>query len=388
MHIGVNTLSIIPGRTGGGETYLLGLLGAMSRLSPEHRLTLFASARNRPLFAERLPACEIVTTTRRRSRLGRVFHEHLRLPKEIKRRDIDLLFSPGNAAIPVNGCAQVVAIQSMLYHLAPQETGWARRRYFQSVVPWSVQQADMTVAVSQDTKRLIHEVVNVPDDRVRVVYEGVDPIFAPPDADTGRAVLDRYNLEPGYVLFVSTLKPYKNADKLIRACGLLKQRSGLSPTVVIVGRDPLGLTPSLRERARSTDIVDRIQFIGPVEHTTLPVLYANASVFVFPSVIETFGLPVLEAMACGTPVIGSNRSAVREIVADAGLTVDPERVEALADALEKVLTDDAFHDTLREASLAHARQFTWERAATETLAVFDEAHDRWRSGHGAADAKS
>ena len=383
MHIGVNTLSVIPGRTGGGETYLLGLLGAMSRLESGHRLTLFASARNHTLFREQLPTCEIVTTTRRRSRLGRVFHEHLRLPKEIKQRDIDLLFSPGNAAIPVNGCAQVVAIQSMLYHLAPQETGWARRRYFKSVVPWSVQQSDLAVAVSQDTKRLIHEVVSVPDDRVRVVYEGVDPIFAPPNADSGQAVLDRFNLKPGYILFVSTLKPYKNADKLIRACGLLQKRKELKPTVAIVGRDPLGLTPSLKDLARSAGIADTVQFIGPVEHTTLPALYANACVFVFPSVIETFGLPVLEAMACGTPVIGSDRSAVKEIVAAAGVTVDPDRVEALADAIEKVLTDRAFHDTLRDASLAHARQFTWERAARETLSVFEEARARWQAHHAA-----
>ena len=275
MHIGVNTLSIIPGRTGGGETYLLGLLGGLAKVDGVNRYTVFTTPRNNDLFALALPKFECVPApVPGRLRAARVLYEHWRLPALVRRCGIDVLFSPGNAAVPVQGCAQVVAIQSILYHLAPRETGKLRRQYFKRIVPWSVRRADMTIAVSHDAKRVLHSLVDVSDERVRVVHEAAAPLFAPPSEEAIDAMLRRHDLARGYLLFVSTLKPYKNADKFIRACGRLKDRHGIEPAGVIVGYDPLGMTSELRALAESAGVGDNIRFLGGIAHGDLPCLYA------------------------------------------------------------------------------------------------------------------
>jgi glycosyltransferase involved in cell wall biosynthesis len=377
MHIGINALSIVPGATGGGETYLTGLARALAERAGGWRYTLFVSPRNREALSAIHPDIRCVVCRVSGPRVTRVAFERLRLPGLVAEAGVDVLFSPGNVAAPVRGCAQTVCIQSLLYRLAPKEVGAARRAYFEWALPRSVRRADMVIAVSEEARRQVLALGDVPEDKVRVVHEGVDPAFRPLTADEVERGIGTWGLAPGYVLFVSGLKRYKNADKLIRACALLKER-GFARLVVIAGPDRAGLLPGLSALAVEVGLGEQVRFLGAVEHDKLPALYAGASVFVFPSAIETFGLPVLEAMACGTPVVGSNRSAVPEIVGDAGLIADPEDVAALADAIRRASEDEALRKTLREKGLERAGRFTWARAAEETVKVFEEAHRRWK----------
>jgi glycosyltransferase involved in cell wall biosynthesis len=186
------------------------------------------------------------------------------------------------------------------------------------------------------------------------------------------------DLRPGFVLFVSTLKPYKNADKLLRAMAQLRERLGDRKPIVIVGHDPMNLRGHLQSMAKELGIGPQVRFFGRVKHDRLPFFYAGADLFVFPSSIETFGLPVLEAMACGAPVVGSDRTAVPEVVGDAGLCVNPDDIPALADAIYKILSNNALRDALRRKGYERVKQFTWERAARATLEVFEEAHAIWQ----------
>jgi len=319
-----------------------------------------------------------------RRRIRRVLYEHWSLPRLAAARSVDVLYCPGNAASNGARCAVVLGVQSMHYRFVPAEVGRLRTLYFSRLVPRSARRADLVIAVSEDIKRTFLQAVDIPASKVRVVYEGAEDSFRrPPDQEIERE-LAREGLAPGYMLFVSTLKPYKNADKLIRATAWLKDKRGVAPQAVIVGRDPLGLQTELTSLARSLGVEDQVRFLGGVPHNLLPSLYAGATVFVYPSSIETFGLPILEAMACGTPVVGSDRTSVPEVVGDAGLCVNPDDVPALAGAIYKVLSDNALRDARRLKGYERVKQFTWERAARATLEVFEEAHAIWRgtsAGH-------
>jgi len=380
MRIGVNTLSIVPGITGGAETYLVGLLRGLAAVDSRNSYTLFVSAENRALFENLGSGFEIVTLpVRQRPSWRRVLYEQVRFSRAISRQGMDVLFCPGNAAIRTRSCAQVLCMQSMLYSLAPREVSLARRLYFSRMAPWSVRRASKVIAVSEDVRRRVLALGNAPPDKVRVVCEGVDGAFKRPSEEEMLRRLRAVGLQPGFVLFVSTLKPYKNADKLLRAMALLRERLTDRKQIVIVGHDPLNLRGQLQSLANESGIGPQVRFFGRVAHDQLPYFYAGADLFVFPSSIETFGLPVLEAMSCGAPVIGSDRTAVPEVVGDAGLCVNPDDIPALADAIYKVLSDNALRDALRQKGYERVKQFTWERAARATLEVFEEAHAIWQS---------
>jgi glycosyltransferase involved in cell wall biosynthesis len=385
VKVGVNTLSILPGVTGGAETYLVGLLRGIAAVDSRNSYMLFVSPENKALFEKLGSRFDLITLpVRQRPSWRRVLYERVRFARAIFPLGVDVLFCPGNAAVPTNCCAQVLCVQSMLHSLAPQEVSLIRRLYFGRIVPWSVRRATKVIAVSEDVRRRVLALGNVPPDKVRVVYEGVDCSFRRPSEDEVLCQLRAVDLRLGFVLFVSTLKPYKNADKFLRAMALLRERLRDPKPIVIVGHDPLNLRRQLQSMAKESGIGPQVRFFGRVEHARLPYFYAGADLFVFPSSIETFGLPVLEAMACGAPVVGSDRMAVPEVVGDAGLCVNPDDIPALADAIYKVLSDDVLRDALRRKGYERVQQFTWGRAARATLEVFEEAHAIWQgtsAGH-------
>ena len=378
MHIGINTLSVIPGKTAGGETYLAGLVRGLAAVDGENRYSLFVGGKNRERFEMQKANFKCVPVpVSQRWRVGRVLYEHFGLPRLTARMGVDVLYCPGNAASNGAQCAVVLGAQSMHYCFVPEEVGRLRTSYFKRMVPRSAKRADMVIAVSEDIKRTLLSVVRIPESKVRVVYEGVEMGFRRPPGEAVERELARAGLRPGFVLFVSTLKPYKNADKLIRAMAHLKRAYGVEKEVVIAGRDPVALTGQLRALAKELGIGDTVRFLGGVEHERLPFFYGGADVFVYPSSIETFGLPILEAMACGTPVVGSNCTSVPEIMGDAGMAVDPEDIAGMAEVIHGVLTDDHLREDLRKRGLARVAEFTWERAARETLEVFAAAYRKW-----------
>jgi glycosyltransferase involved in cell wall biosynthesis len=238
--------------------------------------------------------------------------------------------------------------------------------------------ADRIFAVSGATRDDLTRVLRVPDEKVVVIHEAVGAEFAVrADELAVDGVIRRYGLRRPYCLFVGNLEPRKNLSRLIEAFGLLRARAGWGaagappPQLVLAGtRGWLynGIFADVATRGGVADIV----FTGYVPAADLPALYAGAACFVFPSLYEGFGLPVLEAMASGAPVVASRVGAIPEVAGDAALLVDARRPQELAEAIATVLTDRTLRDRLVIRGRARARQFTWETVARQTLAVYED----------------
>jgi glycosyltransferase involved in cell wall biosynthesis len=304
----------------------------------------------------------------------RLAAEHLVLSGRAAAWGADVLFAPGNSTPFLTAGPTVLAIQSMHYSIVPEQMSRLRVAYFSRVVPVAGRRAARVVAVSADIARRLARVANLGRGRIRVVYEGFDPSFARiEDESTIATALENQGLARPFLLFVSSLNVFKNPDKAIRAFARL-DRPDLS--LAIVGRDNTGTLDRWTDLARTLGVLDRTHFLGFVPNHELPAIYSAAECLLYPSAVETFGLPPLEAMGCDLPVIASNRTSVPEIVGDAALCVDPDDIDALAAAIGRVLDEPELRRTLVARGRRRLERFSWPRAARETLAVLREAAGR------------
>jgi glycosyltransferase involved in cell wall biosynthesis len=209
------------------------------------------------------------------------------------------------------------------------------------------------------------------------VTEAFYDVFAPVPSDLASKVTTRYGLRRPYLLFVSTLYPYKNVETLIRSLAHLVTEKGVDWELVIVGRDYDSQQPRLQSLARDLGVSERTRFLGFVPTDDLPALYSAAQAFVFPSLVETFGKPLVEAMRCGVPVIASNTSCIPEVLGGAGILVDPLDVEQMASAIHEAAVNQILRTNLIEHGLKRALFFSWEAGAKETLSTIERAFHEW-----------
>lgn len=236
----------------------------------------------------------------------------------------------------------------------------------------AIERADVVVAVSRFTQADLADRLHCASQRVRVIYPGIGDEFHPDqDAEQIRGVVRRYGLIQPYVLFVGFHEEKKNLVRLVEAFALARARMAEPHRLVLAG--PFGpVTPQLRRRIAELGLEEVVSLPGIVAAEDLPALYAGARVFVFPSLHEGFGIPPLEAMASGVPVIASDAAALPEIVGPAALLVDPRRTDAITEAMVTVVTDEARRRVMTEAGLAHAKRFSWKKMAQETVALYRE----------------
>jgi glycosyltransferase involved in cell wall biosynthesis len=251
----------------------------------------------------------------------------------------------------------------------PETYATADLRMQQRAVPRAVLHAARVIAVSASTARDLVAMLGVPEGKVTVIHLGVSPRFSPngpllpKDAFPGA---DR--LRNGYLLYAGGLQPRKNLTRLLEAYSTVRRRIPVPPLVLAGGRSPHA--EELAERARQMEIAGAVMFPGHVREDLLPALYRSAALFVYPSLYEGFGLPVLEAMASRTPVVTSDRSGMAEVGGDAALLVDPESVEQLTSALQRLLAEPDLRRALAERGLARSRRFSWHNAAQQTAALY------------------
>ncbi len=298
-----------------------------------------------------------------------------RVPGTIRRlgRRPALYHSPYYLMAYRPGLPAVVTMHDLIPLLYPGYFSLRERLLFRLTTWMALRCVGQVIAVSSQTKNDLQRYFHLPDERIAVIPEAPGPLFRPSKAPALAATRRRYNLPARYVLYFGSNKPHKNLVRLVDAWATV---AGRDPDVS-AGRCPLVIGghwdaryPEARDRAEALELGQRVRFIGPVAEEVLPALYGGATLFVFPSLYEGFGLPLLEAMACGTPVVCSNRSSLPEVVGDAALLVDPVDVAALADALLRLLEDTALREHLTERAIARAATFSWERAARETLEVY------------------
>lgn len=301
----------------------------------------------------------------------RIAWEQTVLPVELLREGADLLHALGFVSPVAWRGRTVVTVYDLSFLRFPEVYNRANRLYLGTFTPPSLRRADRVITISEDARRDVIELCGVVPERVAPILLAADERFRPaPPADV-EAFRVRKGLPERFVLYQGTLQPRKNVDTLVRAYAMLRGQGNDDHHLVLAGPRGWQYEP-IFELIRQLGMEGSVRFPGFVPDDELPLWYSSATVFAFPSRYEGFGLPLLEAMACGTPVVSSNASSLPEVVGDAGLLVDPTDVEGLCSALRRLLEDDALRRSLSAAGQARARAFSWHRMASETVQVYRE----------------
>ena len=299
--------------------------------------------------------------------------EQLRIPLDLRRARADLFHAPHYVLPPLTPCRSVVTIHDCIHLRFPQylpnRIGYA---YARGSLWAATHQADRVLTVSEASKSDILRYFRIPEQKIDVIYNAIDERFnEPPAAEAIERVKERYQLNDPFVLYAGNIKPHKNLERLIEAFHLFR-RPGFEQVKLLIIGDEISKYATLRRAVHRLKLHKHVRFFGFVPDQTLAALYRLAAVFVFPSLYEGFGLPPLEAMASGAPVITSNVSSLPEVVGDAALLIDPYDLEALADAMRRVLSDEKLRNGLRERGFVRARYFSWERSIGRVRDIYQE----------------
>lgn len=366
MRIGFNCRFMHAARVTGVERYAHNLLASLTSMGGDVEFVLFGCGDWQAPGA--LPAeVRKVGTCAWRSPVARQVWEQIRLPSLARKARVDVLINPINTA-PLAFPRNILVIHDLSFLEHPEWFGWGFLRFYRTIVPRAARRALAVVTVSEYSKGRIVDLLGVPPERVHVIYQGVDPKFCPVGQDEVEEVRRKFGLARPYVLFVGSIAPRKNLTAAIAAFDLVRKKLSAVYELVVVGTKSFQFSSvELPEAAQS------VRAIGYMTDENLPALYAGAELLLYPSLYEGFGLPPLEAMACGTPVVTSNCTSLPEVVGDAALVVDPSNVDQLADAICRVLTDRHLAQELRRRGPERARRFSWNEAAQRMLAVCREA---------------
>lgn len=382
MRIGISTSVIQRGKSGVGQ-YVLALVRALIAHGSTHEFTLFVLEQDLPLFEFAREAMRIVPVPEAyRPAAKDILWHQTQLPGLARRLGLDVLHVPSyRRMLGRRPCALVATIHDLAPFRLPKKYDMVRMLYGRLVARQLAHRQDHIVAVSRDTANDISRFFRVPSSRVTVVHNGLDHARFTPDgrAEASAIIARRHGVQQPYFLYVARLEhPAKNHARLIAAFNRFKTASPSPWQLVLCGSDWHG-AEVIHDLARRSPFAQDIRLLGFVADADLATWYRAATVFVYPSLFEGFGLPPLEAMACGCPVLASSIGAVGEVCADAAATANPVDVDDLTRQLVRLAGDAPLREQLRTAGLERARQFDWRRTATATLEVYARAAGRVRS---------
>ncbi len=352
MRIALDSQATLGQRTGIGQ-YTARLLAALQRVAPQHEYLALDWGR------------DLVMRTDRRLRW-----QQWELPRRARAAGAQVLHVTGFDAPRWRPCPVVLTVHDLIGMLFPRNLPPVSRLYWGRWLPCSIRWADRIIADSEQTRQDLVRLLGMAAERVAVIPLGVDEAFRPlADPAALAAVRAKYALPPAYILYLGTLEPRKGIDTLIAAYAALA--ADIPQHLVLAGKRGWH-TRALFRQVEALGLGARVHALDYVAGEDRPALYSLADLFAFPSRYEGFGLPVLEAMACGTPVVCSHASSLPEVAGDGALTVAPDDAAALAAAMRRVLVDGSLRDALRARGLAWAQRFTWEETARRTAAVYEE----------------
>jgi glycosyltransferase involved in cell wall biosynthesis len=299
--------------------------------------------------------------------------EQIRIPLALAREGVTLFHAPHYVLPPLVRSRSVVTIHDCIHLMFPQYLpNRLAYTYARTSIRFAARRATRILTVSESSKRDILRFVDTEPDKIDVIYNAYDDRFAidPLEEDVVR-VRERFQLESEFVLYAGNVKPHKNLERLIEAFHLVRKR-GLDHLKLVMIGDEISKYTALRRAVHQHQLHKYVRFLGYLPEVTLAVMYRLAGVFVFPSLYEGFGLPPLEAMASGTPVVTSNVSSLPEVAGDAAVLVDPYDPRAIADGIYRVLTDEHLRRDLRRKGVARAGMFSWEQSVRRVRAIYDE----------------
>lgn len=351
----------------GVGTYSYNLLKSLREIDKESEYVLFCDRRS----ISQVPDADNFSKRVISESVFSPFHQFF-FSITLKKQSLDLFHAPhfifplflsSRSVITIHDLIPLVFPSSM-----PSKVG---RFYYQKANKKALAKADMIIAVSESTKKDLLEHFEISDEKVKVIYNGVAENFREIENKTLlNEVKKRYNIQSKFILNVGNPKPHKNWLGLIKAFAALEDEFSNYQMVLVGSKDPR--YPKAQQLIRQLHLEDRVIITGFVKESEMPLLYNAAEVFVFPSLYEGFGLPVLEAMACGTPVATSNVSSLPEVAGDAADVVDATDESILAHAIERLLSDDKLSKKLSEKGLKRAKLFSWKKTAHQTLEVYRE----------------
>ncbi|MCU1338054.1 MAG: glycosyl transferase, group 1 [Bryobacterales bacterium] len=350
--IGVNALYLIPGGVGGTEIYLRELLAALAAVDSSHEYFVFTNMETQSdLLPKQANFHWKPQAVHARFRPARILWEQIVLPFEAARYRLDVLFNPGFTAPIFSPCRQVTVFHDLQHKRHPEYFRWFDLPFWRLLLWAAAHRSHRLIAVSEATRSDLLRFYHIPKERVAVIAHGVEPAFSR---------LDRSHTE-SYLLCVSTLHPHKNLPRLIRAYGLKKRDFRL----ILAGLRGFH-TKAIEQLIGELGLRDSVQITGWVPREELYSLYERARAFVYPSMFEGFGMPVLEALAAGIPVACSDIPPLHEVAGDAALFFNPLDEDAIAAAIEHVMTDAVVQERLTRAGRERARGFTWKQSAERT----------------------
>ncbi|MEW6231101.1 MAG: glycosyltransferase family 1 protein [Chloroflexota bacterium] len=314
---------------------------------------------------------------------GKIWFEQASLPRAAARVAVDLIHYPYFAAPLISSSKVVVTVHDLITLLFPEYQTSLAARLYNRLIARAVRRAVLVIADSESTRRDIVRRLGLPDERIRVIYLAVEGFYRPcEDASLRAGIREKYGLGQEYILYIGGFNAHKNLGKLLEAFALVLQALGRRFTLAIAGaahsHNPR-VFPDWQLLARQLAVGDSVKFLGFIPEGDKPPLYSAASLFVYPSLYEGFGLTPLEAMACGAPVICSRAASLPEVVGEGGILVDVMEVRELASAMTVVLSDPNKQAELRYRGTKQAQRFSWPRTANQTLEVYREA-SRSRAG--------
>jgi len=367
--------------------YLVNLCSYLPQAGPEHQYFILvgrhSAHRYKHLVRENVHLVDCVFAND--YRMLRILTQQSLVPIRLRQLKIDALFAAGNVCPLIGQFCRVLKINTLHHFSAPQMLGRAKSTYRKVAFGLSARAADRIVANSSATRDDICSLLKVDPDKVTTVWEAVDDSFMPASDEAKQRLIERLNLHRPFLLFSSTLWPYKNAHTLLRAYGNLVRNHGIQSDLVFAGRtDEISYRKQLDEIVREERLAKRVHFLGLLPNREMPALYSAATMLVYPSLSETFGKPLVEAMRCGLPVIASNASCIPEILGGAGLLIDPNDAGDISKAIYRVLTDDVLRRQLIERGRERGQAFSWEESARQTLNVIESSFEEWRPTHRTA----
>ncbi len=356
-------------RGAGIHHYIHQLLLALPQVASQHRYEVYLNERrmSAPQTAMRMH----YTRWPARKAPVRIAWEQAVLPIAAARDRLDLLHAMAFARPLAAPCPVVLTIYDMSFERIPERFPRFQRQYLRAITRYSARHAARIIAISKSSKDDVVRFCGVPAERVRVVYCGADGNFRPYSRERVEEFRADKGLPAHFILYLGTLEPRKNVARLVRAYAALRRNGRDKPKLVIAGAKGWGyddVFAAVEQGDAQSDVI----FAGYVPQAELPLWYNAADLFVFPSLYEGFGLPVLEAMACGTPAITSNVSSLPEVAGDAALTIAPEDSGALSDTIQRALHDPDLRAQMRERGLRQAARFNWTEAARQTAQVYAE----------------
>ncbi|MBN1284171.1 MAG: glycosyltransferase family 4 protein [Anaerolineae bacterium] len=354
-------------RRGGIPNYMRHLARELPALDPRARYTILYSRKHKDALAAPPDA-----PNQARAAIWTPCHHRLEavaLGAELLRFRLDLLHSPDFIPPRWGARRYVVTVHDLNFLHYPQFLTAESRRYYNGQIRRAVQQAHHILADSYTTKADLITMLGAPAEKITVHMLGVEAEFAPQPPARVAQWCEQYDLAPGYILFVGTFEPRKNLPGLLRAYRLLLDALPGAPRLVVAGQRGW-LYEEIYKLVETLALGERVRWVEDPPYAEMPALYSAAGVLTTPSFYEGFGLPALEAMACGTPAVVADRASLPEVVGEAGLLVDPDDPSSIAEGLRRVLTDPALHARLARAGLARARTFTWRRTAEVVREVY------------------